>query len=299
MHERAGGEVEVFWKTPLQRPLGADLRPELPARCSELGAGASGGVSGAATLRWRARCEGGLVGSTFRVVGLDESRTEALLRLVLADGRRFQAVLRAGDSEFRVPGKQRASDVAGDYLLLGVEHILGGPDHLLFVLGLVLLVSGGRALLWTVTAFTVGHSITLSLAVLGVIGVPQTLVEVGIAASILVLAVDLTRSEAARPSRLRRSPWAIAGLFGLLHGLGFAAALAEAGLPQDEIPLALLSFNLGIELGQLAFVASVLLVRPLLRPLARRGPGWLARVPAYGIGSLAAYWCFERTAALF
>jgi hydrogenase/urease accessory protein HupE len=299
VREIAAGRVAVRWKTPLQRPVGADLRPELPGDCETTGSPEAGGDATSATLRFEAHCPGGLVGRSFRVRGLAESRTEALLRLVLADGRRFQAVLRAGAPAFRVPERQRPLSVARDYVAFGFRHILEGLDHLLFVLGLVLLVPGRRLLVWTVTAFTVGHSITLSLAVLGFLGLPPKLVELSIAITILVLAVELARGEEAPASWLRRFPWAMAGLFGLLHGLGFAGALVEVGLPQEEIPLALFVFNVGIELGQLAFVAVVLAALVGIRPLARRGPVWLTRVPAYGIGSLAAYWCLDRVAVLF
>jgi len=161
----------------------------------------------------------------------------------------------------------------------------------------VLLVPVLRMLFWTITCFTLGHSITLSLATLGFLGLPPALTEFAIAASILVVAVELAHGEQAPPSLLRRTPWALAVGFGLLHGLGFAGALAEIGLPQEEIPLALFGFNVGIELGQLAFVGGVLAALRWLRPLVRQGPAWLSRVPAYGIGSLAAYWCFERAAA--
>jgi hydrogenase/urease accessory protein HupE len=301
--EHAPGELEVLWKTPLQTPVGGALGPQLPAACRATGEPVSGVDGSAATLRWRAACgPQGLVGRSFGVEGLAASRTEALLRVELADGRRVQAVLRAAAPTFVVPERQGALDVAGDYLAFGVRHILSGLDHLLFVLALVLLIHVGRTLFWTVTCFTLGHSVTLSLAILGVIGLPSGLVEIAIAASILLLAVELARGDAAERSRddaaerslLRRAPWAMAALFGLVHGLGFAGALAEAGLPQEEIPLALFSFNVGIELGQLAFVLAVLLARRWLRPLYALGPDWLARAPAYGIGTLAAYWIYQR-----
>jgi hydrogenase/urease accessory protein HupE len=297
VRERLPGRVEVLWKTPTLRPAGVDLRPELPEGCAALTDPVPGGSAAAATLRWSADCgEAGLVGRSFRVHGLAESRTQALLRLELADGRQLQAVLRGDAPAFAVPERERPLQVAGDYLGLGFRHILGGLDHLLFVLGLVLLVRRRRMLVWTITAFTVGHSVTLSLAVLGFLGLPSRLVEVAIAGSILVLAVELARGEDAPPSPLRRVPWAMAALFGLLHGFGFAGALAEVGLPEAEIPLALLFFNLGIEVGQLVFVAAVLAAHWALGPLLAHGPPWLARLPAYGIGSLAAWWCFERAA---
>jgi hydrogenase/urease accessory protein HupE len=297
--ETAPGELAVLWKTPLQQPAGSDLRPELPAGCRRVSEPEVGGDGSALTRRWRASCgAGGVVGRRFAVRGLREARSDALLRLELADGRRVQAVLGADAPEFEVPARQRPSDVARAYLALGARHILEGLDHLLFVLGLVLLLRGARPLLWTITAFTLGHSATLSLAALGAIALPSRPVELAIAASILVLAVELAEGERGRRSLLRRAPWAMAAAFGLLHGLGFAGALAEAGLPQEEVPLALCSFNLGIELGQLAFVLAVVCVRRALRPLAAAGPAWLARVPAYGIGTLAAYWICERSLAL-
>jgi hydrogenase/urease accessory protein HupE len=298
VRELAPGHLALVWRTPAQRPVGVDLEPVLPAGCEVTGAPAVASDGVAVTLRSAAVCSGGgLPGRRFRVDGLDQSPTEVLLRVELADGRSAQAVLRAGAAEFVVPERARRWDVVRGYIGLGVSHILGGPDHLLFVLGLVLLVRGRRRLLGTVTAFTVGHSVTLSLAALGFVDFPTRPVELAIAASILVLAVDLERDERVPPSLLRRAPWLVAGLFGLLHGLGFAGALAQVGLPAEEIPLALASFNLGIELGQLAFVAVVLVARGALRPLARTAPPWLAHAPAYAIGSLAAYWCFERAAA--
>jgi hydrogenase/urease accessory protein HupE len=300
VREVAPGRLEVLWKTPLQRPSGADLRPELPAGCTASGE-ALPEVSGtAAMLRWSADCgAAGLVGRRFAVRGLAESRTEALLRLELADGRALQAVLRGGDEQFAVPEREQPLRVAREYVALGFRHILEGLDHLAFVLGLVLLVPQRRRLLGTVTAFTVGHSVTLSLAALGFLGLPPALVELSIAGSILLLSLDLARGSDAPPSLLRRRPWAMAGTFGLLHGLGFAGALREVGLPGQEIPAALLAFNVGIELGQLAFVVAVLLAIPALRALARPGPRWLSELPAQAMGTLAAFWCIERTAFLF
>jgi HupE / UreJ protein len=157
-------------------------------------------------------------------------------------------------------------------------------------------VGRGRTLLWTITAFTVGHSITLALASLGLMRVPQGPMEAAIALSFYLLAVELVRSHTGQMSLMQRAPWLVAGPFGLLHGLGFAGALAEVGLPQGEIPLALFAFNVGIELGQLAFVAVVLVAMATLRRLPVRWPRWAPALPAYGIGSLAIYWFLERLA---
>jgi hydrogenase/urease accessory protein HupE len=180
-----------------------------------------------------------------------------------------------------------AAAVLSSYVRLGVLHISTGPDHLLFVLGLVLLVVGRRRLLWTITAFTVGHSVTLSLASLGLVHIPPAPIEVAIALTLLWVAIELARDRA-QPTWSRRFPWALAFVFGLLHGLGFAGALAQVGLPDSEIPLALFGFNVGIEIGQLIFVGAILLVRPLTRDPR------LSPVPACAIGTLASFFMLDR-----
>jgi hydrogenase/urease accessory protein HupE len=298
LREGPAGRFQVTFKTPLLQAAGAELRPELPAHCAPLGPPAIETDAASATLRQAVDCGSrGLVGHTLRVAGLDASQTDALVRIELADGRTLRAVLSSDSAPLPVPAREDRREVFASYLRLGFEHILGGLDHLLFVFGLVLLVAGGRALLFTVTSFTLGHSLTLSLAVLGFVRFPTRLAELAIAASILVLATELTREPRPRPGLMRRFPWAMALLFGLLHGFGFAGALAEVGLPEGEIPLALLAFNVGIEIGQLLFVAALLLARLALGPALARAPRALSRVPAYAIGSLAAYWCFQRGAA--
>jgi hydrogenase/urease accessory protein HupE len=197
-----------------------------------------------------------------------------------------------------IPARAGRFDVFRDYLRLGFGHILGGPDHLLFVLGLVLLVRGRRRLLWTITAFTAGHSVTLSLAVLGIVNIPPQPVEVLIALTIVVVAVELIRDGDGHETWMQRFPWVMAFTFGLLHGLGFAGALTQVGLPADEVPVALCAFNVGIELGQLLCVVGILAVRAGLRALPVRWPTGVARIPAYTIGSLAVFWVFERLAAM-
>jgi hydrogenase/urease accessory protein HupE len=187
--------------------------------------------------------------------------------------------------------------VVRDYVGLGIEHILFGIDHLLFVLCLLLLVRGVRKLLTTVTAFTLAHSITLAAATLGFIRVPAAPVEATIALSIVFLASELVRGEAGRSAVTRTYPWLIAFSFGLLHGLGFAGALAEVGLPQREIPLALFAFNVGVELGQLAFVTAVLSLVRFARIVPLRLPAWAPGAAGYAIGSVAAFWVFARLAA--
>jgi hydrogenase/urease accessory protein HupE len=305
LRERSAGAVELVWKQALLQPSGASLQPDLPPHCAPPSAPQVERDAASATLRGTLACgsdgslqagASALVGATVGVRGLRESGTAALLRVELGDGRHLAAVLDAERPSFTIPARQRALDVAADYLRMGFAHILAGLDHLLFVTGLVLLAAGRRALLVAVTAFSVGHSLTLSLAVLGFVGIPPALAEIAIAASILVLAVELVPGRDG--SALQRRPWAAAGCFGLVHGLGFAGALTALGLPQGEIPLALLSFNAGIELGQLVFVAALALGAAALRPALRGARGWLAYAPAYALGSVAAFWCFERVARL-
>jgi hypothetical protein len=178
---------------------------------------------------------------------------------------------------------------------LGVEHILGGTDHLAFVFGLLLLVRGWGRLLGTISAFTLAHTLTLGLAVLGIVRVPPAPVEAMIAVSIVLVAVEALRPADAPPTLAHRKPWLVAFLFGLLHGLGFAGALAELGLPADQLPAALLAFNAGVEVGQLAFVATMLVPVVWLRRLPRA----VQAIPAYAIGALAVAWTFERVAAFW
>jgi hydrogenase/urease accessory protein HupE len=294
LRELGDGRISVLWRLPRSQPANSPLRPQLPARCvARAEPGVSETASATLTVRWHADCgRGSLVGERVGVEGLRERKTEALVRIHLADGRLIQTVLRGDESSFNVPEGVRRVDVVKGYLGLGFEHILTGLDHLAFVLGLVLLVRG-RRILWTITAFTLGHSVTLSLAVLGLVRVPPAPIEALIALSIFVVAVELTRDGPER-TWMRRIPWAMAFVFGLLHGLGFAGALVQVGLPAEEIPLALFAFNAGIELGQLIFVAAVLAAKAGLRALPVCWPMATARIPAYVIGALAAFWVIDR-----
>ena len=301
IEEAADGAIAVTFKMARQQPGGGEVAPELPERCVASERPRVEADQQSVTVRWTARCgDEGLVGARVGVSGLAETDTNALVRIGLRDGRRVQAVLHAEAPALVVPERASALSVFRDYLRLGVQHIATGFDHLLFVFGLVLLARGTRLLLWTVTAFTAGHSVTLSLAALGIVRFPTAPIELAIAVTILALAVELARGEprsSDRPQResiLRRRPWAVAFAFGLLHGFGFAGALAEVGLPQEEIPVALFSFNVGIELGQVGFVAVVLVLRRLFAPALAGAPAWLARVPVTAMGALAVYWCLDR-----
>lgn len=289
LRETAPGVLDVAWKTP--KSAAGSLEPELPERCQRRGSPTAYGDERSVSWRWSVDCgEESLVGARIAVRGLDARDGEALLRLELLDGSLVQTVLRPHRPETTVPARAGALDVMTSYGVLGVEHILGGFDHLLFVLGLVLLIGGRRALVSTLTAFTAGHSVTLAIAALGLVNAPTRMIEVLIAASIVVLAVELTAAHTA-PSLIRRRPWLVAFGFGLLHGFGFAGALAEVGLPHGDIPPALLAFNVGIELGQIAFATAMLLV---LAAVPRRWHGAGRLAAAYAIGGLAMLWVFER-----
>lgn len=300
LRQTADGRFAVRWKTSAYRPTGARIAPLLPEWCTRIGDETTHDGPASIERRFVLDCgERGLVGATIGVSDLDVSRTLALVRVELADGRLVRSLLDGNRPSMAVPERESRLDVARQYVELGFEHLMTGIDHLLFVLCLCLLVRERRSLLWTITAFTVGHSVTLTLATLGLVSFPQSIAETAIALSIVLLAAEILRANAAGTtappaSWIRRRPWAMAFTFGLLHGLGFAGALTEVGLPQSEIPLALLTFNVGIELGQLAFVLVVLLVAWLARPLLERLPARAVRIPAYAIGSLAAFWFWSR-----
>ncbi len=290
--EVAEGEYQVIWKTPAQRVSSVPLAPRLPTHCQG-GPDAPGDLVGTGVVSsWRLICAGTLVGETVAVSGLGENSASVLFSLETRGGFYYQSLLSSDQPAFTVPAEPTAIEVMREYTWLGAEHIWGGIDHLLFVFGLLLLVGWGKRLIWTVTAFTAGHSVTLSLVTLGFFEYPVALVEFMIALSIFVLALELARKEGA--GLFKRYPWWLAGGFGLLHGMGFAGALAEVGLPQSELPLALLFFNIGIELGQLAFIAVVAAIGAALSRLPALGlPAWRA-LPVYLLGSLSAMWCIER-----
>ncbi len=298
IHEAQPGRVEVRWRTPSQRAPGCDLAPLLPSRCSVVAPASTRVLDAAVQAEWILDCgPQSLVGASIGAQDITASGADVLLRVTVADGRSFQGVLTPENPEFVIPQRQRRAEVVAAYARLGFLHILGGWDHLLFVLGLLLLVPQRRALLKTITAFTAGHSVTLTLAALGVVHVAQAAAEAAIALSIFVVAVELGRAGDSPATLLRSHPWPMAALFGLLHGLGFAGALAEAGLPAGDIPLALASFNIGIEIGQIAFVIGVLAAGTALTRVPWRWPRALELAPVYVIGSCAAFWMIDRSSS--
>jgi hydrogenase/urease accessory protein HupE len=293
---------DAFWKVPGQgENLRLGLYVEFPAGSTNVTAPRASMANNAFTERWTVKRAGGLTGGTIHIAGLTATMTDVLVRLERLDGSAQVTRLTPSAPSFIVEAAPRAMQVAATYLILGVEHILLGIDHLLFVLALLILVKGTRRLIATVTAFTVAHSLTLAGATLGFVHVPGPPVEAAIALSIVFVASEIMHSRQGKAELTERFPWVVAFSFGLLHGFGFASALSEVGLPQAAIPIALLFFNVGVELGQLLFIASVFVVIALARRVMRRSrvwqPAWAWRIPPYAIGSVAMFWVIQRIAA--
>ncbi|MFQ5514391.1 MAG: HupE/UreJ family protein [Myxococcota bacterium] len=288
----------VLWKSPTYGGQELNLEPRFPPKCKRHGKGQSRAVRGALLQRWYLRCPGGLAGERVVLEGLAETRTDVLLRWSWLDGSASSIRLTPRTPTATLPARSSPIAVARTYLLLGIEHILRGVDHLLFVLALVLIVRDRRSLLLTITAFTLAHSLTLGAATLGIVRVPQRAVEAVIALSILCLALEVAHGRQGRPGAATRRPWVVAFLFGLLHGFGFAGALTAVGLPQGAIPLALLFFNLGVEAGQLLFVIGVLRIGQNRLRIVRPGLArWGEMMVVYGIGGLASFWLLDRVAS--
>lgn len=288
---------EVLWKVPARGDLRLGLYVLLPQSCEIIGEPLGMFVDGAYIERSKIRHSAGLVGETLMIDGLSSTMTDVLVRIERLDGATQVARLLPESSSLVVEASPSGWSVSRTYFVLGVEHILLGIDHLLFVLALLLLVQGWRRIIGTITAFTVAHSVTLALATLGVVHVPGPPVEAIIALSIVFVASEIVRARRGAVGLAERWPWTVAFAFGLLHGLGFAGALSEVGLPQQAIPLALLFFNVGVEAGQLLFIAGVAAAWSLVRAARVRMPRAVELVPPYAIGSVAMFWAIERVAA--
>ena len=290
----------VLWKTPATGGRPMAIAAQLPESCDPRTPVQPIWNGAAYVARWTANCPGGLEGGLIHIDGLDQTSTDVLVRFDFADGVNQAHRLTASDPSFTVPSQPNQLEVARTYFLLGVEHILSGIDHLVFVLALLLLVKGARRVIVTVTAFTVAHSLTLAGATLGFVHMPGPPIEAVIALSIAFVASEIIHSRQGKPGLTEQYPWIVAFTFGLLHGFGFAGALAEIGLPQISIPIALLFFNVGVEIGQLLFIASVFAIIALARRITRRinmpRPTWAWAVPPYAIGSLAIFWVIQRIA---
>jgi hydrogenase/urease accessory protein HupE len=293
---------DALWKVPGQgENLCLGLYVEFPAGSTKVTAPRASMVNNAFTERWTVKRSGGLTGGTIHIAGLTATMTDVLVRLERLDGTTQVTRLTPAAPSFVVEAAPRPMQVAATYLKLGIEHILLGIDHLLFVLALLILVKGTRRLIATVTAFTIAHSLTLAGATLGFVHVPGPPVEAAIALSIVFVASEIIHSRQGKAGLTERFPWVVAFTFGLLHGLGFAGALSEVGLPQTAIPVALLFFNVGVEIGQLLFIASVVFLIAAGREVTVRSgmsrPAWAWRIPPYAIGSVAMFWVIQRIGA--
>jgi hydrogenase/urease accessory protein HupE len=293
---------EVLWKLPaLDETTTLKLRPLFPPGTQAITPLRSSYAAGTAVQRWRVQVDGGLAGKAIEFPNLAASRIDVLVRVERSDGTAQVGRVLPLAPRFVVTASPGAFEVAQTYTVLGIEHILTGFDHLLFVLALLILVRGTRRLIATITAFTLAHSLTLFAATLGWLDVPGPPVEAVIALSIVFVAGEIVHARQGRPGLTQRWPWIVAFSFGLLHGLGFAGALAEVGLPPLSIPMALLFFNVGVEIGQLIFIALVLALvaigRHLVARLQWQAPGWWWRVPPYAIGGIASFWVVQRVAA--
>jgi len=309
LHQTDQNAYRLLFKIPARgEALRLALYVSLPEGTQDVGAPRISFGEGAYVERRIIRRDGGLTGHTISIEGLSATSTDVLVRIEGLDGIIQTERLSPTKTAFFIKAAPGAGEVATTYLRLGIEHILFGFDHLLFVLALVILVRGWRRVAVTVTAFTIAHSITLAAATLGFVNVPGPPVEATIALSIMLVAVEILNARRRQPSFTARLPWLVAFSFGLLHGFGFAGALAEVGLPGHAIPVALLFFNVGVEIGQLVFVAAVLGLIWLMRQAASRllEPDFVGQTfdrldvtIAYGIGAVAAYWLIERTTSFF
>ena len=293
---------EVLWKVPaIDESTILKVKPQFPDGTEVLTPVRSTFSRGVTVQRWRVRVPEGLDGKAISFSQLSATRIDVLARLVRLDGTvQLERILPVSPG-FRARPSPGRREVVTTYTILGIEHILAGFDHLLFVLALLLLVQGTRRLLVTITAFTAAHSLTLAGATLGWVQMPGPPVEAAIALSIVFVASEIVHARQGRPSLTRQYPWVVAFTFGLLHGFGFAGALAEVGLPPSSIPIALLFFNVGVEIGQVLFVGAVLSVIAAVWHTGQRlrlpQPRCLWRLAPYGIGGLASFWLIERMAA--
>ena len=286
-------EYKVLWKIPAMGDMVLKIYPEFDSGFELKQEGFSKPVSGSVINTYTLTGSNELAGSHLSIVNLKKTMVDVLVTLEYLDGEKITLMLKPDSPEILLPGKASKWQVVKTYTILGIEHILLGFDHLLFVLALLILSTGFKKLLKTVTAFTVAHSITLSFSVLGLATLPGPPVEAVIALSIVFLAMEIVKLQQGKPSLTSQKPWLVAFSFGLLHGFGFAGALTDIGLPQTEIPLALATFNIGVELGQIIFVLAVLVFLRIIRSSVPK-KGWLPKVVPYAIGSIAMFWTIER-----
>jgi HupE / UreJ protein len=298
LQEEGPSEFRVLFKTPMQGDARLALSALFSGKMEIVTPIVSRPTGDAMVQTWRMRTLEPLTGQNVLIDGLQNTMTDALVHIVFANGNSWTARLTPGDPSAEIPASQSAWAVFATYVRHGIEHIAFGFDHLLFVAGLMLIVRDWRKLVKAITAFTAAHSITLTCATLGWITLPSRPVEAMIAISIVMVAAEVVRMERGQLSLAIVRPWTVAFAFGLLHGFGFAGALVELGLPQGDIPLALFAFNIGVELGQLAFVAVLLSAFYALRRVIAI-PRQAIVGAAYAIGIVAAFWSIQRLEAIF
>ena len=290
----------VFWRKPDVKGKPMDIDVVLSKECQPAPSQTPSFDGQGWSTRWVTTCSNGLTGTTITIKGLERTRTDVLMRYELSpqDGKAWRFLPKS--PSFLVPENPTWADTLLTYTGLGVSHILGGFDHLLFVLALLLLVGNLKSLFGAITAFTLAHSLTLGAAALELIVVPGPPVEAVIALSIVFVANEALKKSDVSPSLTVQSPWLVSFGFGLIHGLGFGSALSEIGLPKNEVVLALLGFNVGVEIGQLMFIGLVLLLYFIVMklPIKTRKPG-LRIATVYGIGCIASFWFIERAILVF
>lgn len=290
--DERSSRYHVIWKEPILANTTVQLSPVFPAECtmSDVTLPKVGNV--ALIYHWRTDCDLGQ--SSFKVDGLPFSHTDVLVSLTTLDGEKANYVLRPDKPSLDL--SEKAAPVMS-YFVIGVEHLVFGIDHVLFVIGLFLFIRDPIALIKTITAFTVSHSITLALSVLELVKLEQGPTEAVIALSIFFLARELVQEEHQRSRLTQGRPWVMAFIFGLLHGLGFAGALADIGLPKDDLWLSLLLFNVGIEAGQVAVILALAIFAGALSRLGWRNQ--FNKGAAWSMGCLATFWTIDRTVLLF
>jgi hydrogenase/urease accessory protein HupE len=298
--ETAPGRFSILWRTPVLAGMRLPVQLKIPEDVQNLKAPSMEELADSLVeRRWIDAGPNGLAGRRIAFPGLQLTITDVLIHVELLDGRTSTTIARPSQPWVEIAAAQSWWGVAGTYIVEGLRHIVFGIDHLLFVLGLLLIVKDRWMLLKTVTAFTVAHSLTLAVATLGYAEAPVLPLNAAIALSILFLGPEIVRSWRGETSFTIEHPWVVAFLFGLVHGFGFASALTSAGLPRAELPLALLSFNLGVEVGQVSFVLLVLALDRSFRQLEIRWPRWVEALPGYAVGSLGAFWTIQRVTILF
>ena len=297
--ETTPGHYTVLWRTPILAGTRLPVVLHFPENVRDLKKPVVEHLSDSLLeRRWIDAGPQGLAGKRIDFPGLQLTITDVVVRVKLLDGRSWTAIARPAQPWIKIEATRGMWASALDFIREGIWHILSGADHLLFVFGLLMIVRTPSMLVKTVTAFTVAHSITLAAATLGYVRPPAPPIEAGIALSILFLGIEIIRASRGGTSFTIRHPWVAAFAFGLLHGFGFASAMSTAGLPPADVPLALLSFNVGVEIGQLVFVALVLLLVRGLNLLRVRWPRRAELLPAYVVGSLAAFWLVQRLAVM-